>query len=410
MTMPYVYPASGSWVARHREMIIENGQRVRRQLATIIAPIAPQHRRLKRAPPEVQRQAEEMLQALHRYTCTPEATQTVSDFVEGVYFVNLENQKRASTVKGYKARWTSQLKPRCGSLRLRDFRCADAQRVLADIGRENPTMCRSTLHHLRSLLSAIFRHAVQQGYLNGPNPVREASIPNAPEGDDTCAYSLEEVTRMLLYLPQPAYTMAAVAAFCGLRRAEITGLTWEAYDGADLHVMRSVWEGHVEEPKTRRSKAPVPVIPALARILNAYREQCGGPTTGPMFRSEAGTPLNLNNVLNRMILPALNRCEMCKKAKADHAGADHDFKRDASRPQWHGWHAFRRGLATNLHRLGVNDKTIQAILRHANLATTMNIYVKTVSADSTAAMKLLETALCADCAQTPAAAPPAVLN
>ena len=49
-------------------------------------------------------------------------------------------------------------------------------------------------------------------------------------------------------------------------------------------------------------------------------------------------------------------------------------------PAWHGWHAFRRGLATNLHRLGVSDKVIQQILRHATVSTTMNIYVKTVRA------------------------------
>jgi len=145
-------------------------------------------------------------------------------------------------------------------------------------------------------------------------------------------------------------------------------------------------------------------------------EQCGSPTSGPMFKSKPRsnskpcTPLNMNNVLNRMILPALNRCEVCRKEKVDHAGADHEYKRDASRPMWHGWHAFRRGLATNLHRLGVNDKTIQAILRHANVMTTMDIYVKTVSADSTAAMKLLEGALCANCApaSTPGVRP--VLN
>jgi hypothetical protein len=34
---------------------------------------------------------------------------------------------------------------------------------------------------------------------------------------------------------------------------------------------------------------------------------------------------------------------------------------------------FRRGLATNLNRLGVQDKTMQAILRHSNLPTTMNV-------------------------------------
>ena len=58
--------------------------------------------------------------------------------------------------------------------------------------------------------------------------------------------------------------------------------------------------------------------------------------------------------------------------------------------EWHGWHAFRRGLATNLYRLGVPDKTIQAILRHANLSTTMNAYVKSVPADAAAAMKAFE--------------------
>jgi hypothetical protein len=53
-------------------------------------------------------------------------------------------------------------------------------------------------------------------------------------------------------------------------------------------------------------------------------------------------------------------------------------------------------LATNLNRLGVPDKVIQQILRHANVTTTMNIYVKMVSEDATVAMKTLE----ANCAAT----------
>jgi len=60
------------------------------------------------------------------------------------------------------------------------------------------------LHHLRSLLSAIFRHAIQQGYRTGANPIREASIPIAAEGNETYAYSLPEVMQMLRLLPDPA--------------------------------------------------------------------------------------------------------------------------------------------------------------------------------------------------------------
>jgi integrase len=55
-----------------------------------------------------------------------------------------------------------------------------------------------------------------------------------------------------------------------------------------------------------------------------------------------------------------------------------------------GWHAFRRGLATNLHRLGVSDKTIQAILRHSNVAVTQACYIKTSNADAVEAMLTLE--------------------
>jgi len=47
------------------------------------------------------------------------------------------------------------------------------------------------------------------------------------------------------------------------------------------------------------------------------------------------------------------------------------------------------GLATNLHALGIADKTIQAILRHSNVGLTMNIYVKSVTDSQVAAMDTL---------------------
>ena len=46
--------------------------------------------------------------------------------------------------------------------------------------------------------------------------------------------------------------------------------------------------------------------------------------------------------------------------------------------------------ATNLHSLGVSDKVIRQILRHANVTTTINTYVKMVTRDAQEAMKKLE--------------------
>jgi hypothetical protein len=62
--------------------------------------------------------------------------------------------------------------------------------------------------------------------------------------------------------------------------------------------------------------------------------------------------------------------------------------------EWWGWPAFRRGLATNLHGLGVSDKRIQTVLRHANVSTTLNNYIKSVPSDAVVAMNSLE-AVCA---------------
>jgi integrase len=91
---------------------------------------------------------------------------------------------------------------------------------------------------------------------------------------------------------------------------------------------------------------------------------------------ELGNPMNLETLAVDVIRPALEKANLA----------------------WHGWHAFRSGLATNLHRLGLSDKVIQQILRHANVSTTMNIYVKTVSVDAANAMKTLET-MCATTVQ-----------
>ena len=60
---------------------------------------------------------------------------------------------------------------------------------------------------------------------------------------------------------------------------------------------------------------------------------------------------------------------------------------------WHGWHAARRGLGSNLYALGVPEKTIQVILRHANVATTSAYYIKTAPSDAVAAMQKLNIAV-----------------
>lgn len=116
----------------------------------------------------------------------------------------------------------------------------------------------------------------------------------------------------------------------------------------------------------------------------------GGLTASTRFHSIGTFPEELTSVVNRVIIPALNLCERCHKRENDHGNAEDEYKRDELIPVWHGWHAARRGLGSNLYRLGVPDIVIQRILRHANVSTTATYYIKTAADDVRGAMAKLE--------------------
>jgi integrase len=380
----YVYRRANWWVLRYR-IEVPDGESVRTvQRAKRLTPVDAEHR----TKASVIRLAEEALQRVNQQRHSSELAARMGDFVTRIYLPHVADQKRASTYHDYKNRWNQYLADRCAGWWLREIRTCDVQRLLQEIAEERK-IGKATLRHIKALLSGIVNHARQQGFFDGANPVQGVSIPKCRRGGETYAYTLEEVMRIVSALPQPAATITATAAFTGLRRGELQGLLWENYNGKELRITRSIWFGIADEPKTPRSKAAVPVITPLREMLDAFRTTCGSPPTGPMFANSEGHPMCLNNLTNRCIQPRFEFCKQCGKPRIGH-NEDHRFHRDDTRREWHGWHAFRRGLATNLYRLGVQDKVIQAILRHSNLTTTMNAYVKSVDADSVKAMKALE--------------------
>ncbi|MFZ1140560.1 MAG: tyrosine-type recombinase/integrase [Candidatus Sulfotelmatobacter sp.] len=294
---------------------------------------------------------------------------TLLRFIEDRYLPFVEEHQRISTFRGYRNMWRRYLKPRC-NITLREFRTVDGERILDSIAKEH-RLTSTTLARIKAFLSGIFRFAKHQGVINSENPVRDVVLPKGKPASETHAYSLEEITQMLKVLPEPASTIVAVAAFRGVRKGELRGFLWENYDGEQVLISQSFWRAHALEPKTRQSKAPVPVIAPLAGLLDAHRCLSGNPANGLMFLSPVGKPINLDGLAAKVIGPLVKKLGI----------------------QWHGWHAFRRGLATNLHQLGVSDKIIQRILRHANVAVTQNCYIKTADSEVTDAMLQFERVL-----------------
>jgi integrase len=351
---------------------------------------------------------QELLAPLNTGLLNSQSTMLVTEFVDRVYLPEHVTKKlRPASLKQYRDVWQNHLKPRMGKLTLRGFRTLHGEQMLAKIA-EQTKLGRSSLRHCKAFLSGAFKQAKRLGILDGVNLIMDVSIPHAPEAEeDTYAYNLGEIKAILAVLGEPAWTIILTAALTGLRKSELRGLAWENFDGKELSVKRSVWGtkklaeklergssawgGVANEPKTKRSRASIPVVKQLADALEAHRLRAGKLTQPglPIFQAGNGQPLNLDNLPRRVIPPALSRCAVCRQPEAEHKAEGHLFQRDNSLPEWHGWHAFRRGLATNLHALGVDDKTIQGILRHSNIGITQNIYIKSVNESQVSAMDSL---------------------
>ena len=374
----------GHWVLRPRLEVIENGERktVQRAIKLIAA-----DGRSKRPSQDVLDLAAEELRRLKGKPASPIKNLRVGEFFDTVFLPRVRENLRPSTATGYANAWAWYVQPAAlARMWLREVRTCDVQDLLDGVARTHH-ISTTTLAHTKSLLSGVFREAAKLGYIGKEgNPVRETSVPGfAPKGRETKAYSSEEVARMLDVLAADplALTLTAVAAYSGLRAGEIRGLRWESYQPSDdgslpvLKVERSIWRRFESDPKTAMSKAAVPVIPQLASLLDTWRKRCGNPNTGTIFNNAAGRPVSLDSLHWRRMKPIFAKAGI----------------------EWHGWHGFRRGLATNLNRLGVDDSVIQRIMRHSSLAVTQRCYIKTDGTDAESAMRQLSGKLSGACSQ-----------
>jgi integrase len=346
----------GAWHLVYRVNEIVGGQPVRKQVWHRLVAVSDDYRSEK----DVRPLADEHLRPMNLGAVTPEGSLTVADFAEKYFLPTVIAKKKPSTAKFYRDLFDNHLEPLLGNIRLRDVNTRDVQRMLD----ARSSLSQSSVLRIKTGASALLSYAIRLGFLHGSNAAREARAEGKRTDPDNYAYNLDEVLWMLERLPEPARAVVAVAAFSGLRESEIRGIKWEDYDGQFLHVRRSVWRTHVGDTKTPESKNAVPIIIPLRTILDAHRRNNGNSEW--VFAGEKmGRPLHLDNLCRREIKPIVGN-------------------------RWHGWHGFRRGLATVLFGLGVPAEVAQIILRHANVATTQAHYLMLKSnAEGSAAMKRL---------------------
>jgi integrase len=213
-------------------------------------------------------------------------------------------------------------------------------------------------------MSAVFNHAIRHEWMDR-NPITKVRT-SAKRLREPDVLSPAEIASLLAELDLRERTMVMLAGSTGLRRSELVALTWRDIDLElmQVNVHRSCVRNHFGDTKTEASRKPVPLHPSVVKCLQVWRKESPYPGEDdfifPSVRLEGKQPLSPDTLLKKIIRPAVTRAGITGKAI--------------------GWHSFRHSLATNLRAAGVDLKTAQELLRHANSRITLDVYTRAISA------------------------------
>jgi integrase len=154
--------------------------------------------------------------------------------------------------------------------------------------------------------------------------------------------------------------MVLLAVTTGLRVSELLALRWSDcdFDNEQINLSRGIVRQRIGEMKTESSRRPIPLTPALAEILTTWRSRCPYNQDGDyLFASPAKDgrqPYWPNTIMLKRIRPAALAVGITRPI---------------------GWHTFRHSFGTIVKSQGSDVATTQALMRHANVAITMDRYV-----------------------------------
>jgi integrase len=212
------------------------------------------------------------------------------------------------------------------------------------------------------ILRGTFAHGVRRGVLNRSPADGLAPSERPPQRNEreVEALTAEQIASLVRAASSERWRAAlGLAGFAGLRLGEIRGLRWGDVDLAagTISVGRSMGrDGMTVPPKTKAGLRVVPIVPALRRMLVAWRLR--SPHTRPdelVIATTKGGPVQERNVRRAL------------DAAKEKAGLDETEGRLSMHSLRHSWTS---ALATG----GLPATTLARLAGHADAGFTLRVY------------------------------------
>jgi len=202
--------------------------------------------------------------------------------------------------------------------------------VQVQLGKVSAASTHKDMRSWRAFFNALLRWGMVE-----KNPVGGVPFPRLPRNFPS-VLSVEETRRELVRAEETGpsiWGMVATALYAGLRKAELVYLRW-ADVGAESVLVRNSLEHQVKDFEERE----IPLHVELRRILDRLPHD----RLPWAFPSRQGRPWDPSNLRKHCIRAGLR-----------------------------GFHVLRRTFATNCLHCGIDVRTVQRWLGHADLQTTM---------------------------------------
>jgi integrase len=350
------------WVGRWWEDVIgSDGSRERVRRSEILGAVAEISTRR-----QARKLLSDRLRPINAGEYRPQATWTLQSFIQDRWLPEVLPTLKYSSKQHYEYITNHHLLPVFGDVQLRLISRDVVQSFL--FAKLKSGLSWKTVKHVRTTLGTILQAAVMQDLIFD-NPVRKTRFPRRGHVEEKAPISPEKLRALLAVLPEPSCSLVWLLALTGLRIGELLALRWQDVDFVTgvLRVCQSVYEGHFDEPKSRRGRRVIPMSAKCREVLES-RKPAEVEASALVFATRNGTPLSRRNLLSRELKPA---CE-----KVGLKGAN--------------WHWLRHAFATLLDAVGTPLGTVQALLGHSSSEITREVYLHSIPADARSAVEKVE--------------------
>jgi integrase len=272
------------------------------------------------------------------------------------------------------------LLPRWGDSFALEINPDDIEEWLNALPLANPTRVK-----IRRVMSVVYRQGQKSRLLpmtGEGNPVKFVTQ-SSKTTYKAVIVSPDQAFRIMMELDDVVRPLVFLVAVTGLRISEALGLKWGDLDyDRNLIQLQRVWVGNdlIEHLKTESSSAPIPLGDMLAGTLKRWHAETpyGKPEDWifPSMKLQGRKPLSASITAADRLRPAAIKAGIRLESG-----------------QRFGFHNFRHSLATFLVSKGKDVKTIQELMRHAKVTTTLQLYSQAIDAAKLEAQQEIASAI-----------------